>query len=240
MGEPISLGISSRTFIAGIIIAILASSALSTTVATQLAVGPKGPKGDKGDTGPQGSTGPQGPQGEQGPQGPQGLQGVQGDPGPQGEQGPQGIQGIQGPKGDKGDTGPEGPQGEQGPEGPEGPQGEPGLGVEPGFLVAPAYDSGWVGNWTDWEGIHLINLTHGLNTTEVFVYAVGRLNQTIDVFKNERIHQFAYGWFFIGFGEPYGVFWVLTENEIAIYKGNAFEGIDWHEVRIRIWKITQP
>ncbi len=239
MGEPISLGISSRTFIAGIIIAILASSALSTTVATQLAVGPKGPKGDKGDPGPQGSTGPQGPQGEQGPQGPQGLQGVQGDPGPQGEQGPQGIQGIQGPKGDKGDTGPEGPQGEQGPEGPEGPQGEPGLGVEPGFLVAPAYDSGWVSNWTDWEGIYFINLTHGLNTTEVFVYAVGRLNQTIDVFKNEGIHQFAYGWLFVGLGAgPYGVFWVLTENEIAIYKGNAFEGIDWQEIRIRIWKVT--
>ena len=31
----------------------------------------------------------------------------------------------------------------------------------------------------------------------------------------------------------------ITENEIAIYKGSAFEGIDWHEVRIRIWKITQ-
>jgi len=214
MTEAISLGISSRTFIAGLIIAILASSALSTTVATQLAVGPKGP---------------QGPQGEQGPQG---LQG------PQGEQGQQGIQGIQGPKGDKGDKGPEGPQGEQGP---EGPQGEPGLGVEPGFMVAPAYDSGWVSNWTDWDGIYLINLTHGLNTTEVFVYAVGKLNQTIDVFKNESIHQFAYGWLFVGLGAgPYGVFWVLTENEIAIYKGNAFEGIDWNEVRIRIWKVTQP
>jgi hypothetical protein len=222
MGEPISLGVSSRTFIAGLIIAILVSSALSTTVATQLAVGPEGPKGDTGDQGPQGSTGPQGPQGEQGPQG---------------------IQGIQGPKGDKGDTGPEGPQGEQGPEGPEGPegpQGEPGLGVEPGFLVAPAYDSGWVSNWTDWEDIYFINLTHGLNTTEVFVYAVGRLNQTTDVFKNEGIHQFAYGWLFVGLGAgPYGVFWVLTENEISIYKGNAFEGIDWHEIRIRIWKVTQ-
>jgi hypothetical protein len=234
MAEEISLGISSRTLIAGLIIAILASSALSTTVATQLAVGPQGPKGDKGDSGPQGLAGPQGLQGTQGDQGPQGEQGPEGPQGMQGEQGPQGEQGLQGPQGEQG---PEGPQGEQGP---EGPQGEPGLGVEPGFLVAPAYDSGWISNWTDWEGLHLINLTHGLNTTEVFVYVVGRFNQTIDVFENESIHQFAYGWSFAGLGAgPYGVFWVLTENEIAIYKGSAFEGIDWYEVRIRIWKITQ-
>jgi hypothetical protein len=238
MAEEISLGISSKTFIAGLIIAILASSALSTTVATQLAVGPQGPKGNKGDSGPQGPAGPQGlqgTQGDQGPQGPKGEQGPEGPQGVQGEQGPQGEPGLQGPQGEQG---PQGPQGEQGP---EGPQGEPGLGVEPGFLVAPAYDSGWVSNWTEWEGIYLINLTHGLNTTEVFAYVVGRLNQTIGVFKNGSIHQLAYGWLFAGLGAgPYGVFWVLTENEIAIYKGSAFEGIDWHEVRIRIWKITQP
>ncbi len=205
MGEPISLGIPNRTFIAGLVIAILASSALSTAVATQLAVGPTGPKGDEGDPGPQGLVGPQG---IQGPQGPEGQQGEQGLPGEQG---------------------------------PEGPQGEPGLGVEPGFLVAPAYDSGWINNWTEWEDIYLINLTHGLNATEVFVYCVGRLNQTVDVFKNESIHQFAYGWLFVGLGAgPYGIFWVLTENEITIYKGESLIGIDWNEVRIRIWKITQP
>ncbi len=115
MAEPISLGISSRTFIAGLIIAILASSALSTTVATQLAVGP------------------QGPQGEQGVQGPQGEQGAQG------ERGLQGVQGIQGLKGDKGDTGPQGPQGEQGPIGPEGPQGPQGLSPYPNgsMLISP-------------------------------------------------------------------------------------------------------
>ena len=52
MAEEISLGISNKTFIAGLIIAILASSMLSTAVATQWAV-IQGPKGDKGDTGPQ-------------------------------------------------------------------------------------------------------------------------------------------------------------------------------------------
>lgn len=202
MAEEISLGISNKTFIAGLIIAILASSMLSTAVATQWAV-IQGPKGDKGDTGPQGPQGPQGlqgetgPQGPQGEQGPQGIQGIQGPEGDKGDTGPQGLQGETGPQGPQGETGLQGPQGEQGP---EGPPGEPGLGVEPGFLVAPAFDSGWVGNWT-LDEFYVINLTHGLNTTEVFVYAVGR-------FENESIHQFAYGLLLEAFG-GYGVFWGL-------------------------------
>ena len=77
-----------------LVIAILASSAISVGVSTQLAAGPQGPEG------PQGDTGPQGPQGEQG---------ATGATGPKGDMGPQGPQGIQGP---------EGPQGEQGPPGP--------------------------------------------------------------------------------------------------------------------------
>ena len=59
-------------FIVGLIIAILASSAISALATTQLALvrGPKGDKGDKGDTGatgPQGATGATGPQGATGP-----------------------------------------------------------------------------------------------------------------------------------------------------------------------------
>ena len=75
MSEGKSLtGISTTTFIVGLIIAILASSLISTLVVTQMAdvLGLKGEKGDKGDTGSQG---------EQGPQGPQGIQGEKGDPG---------------------------------------------------------------------------------------------------------------------------------------------------------------
>jgi len=90
-------GISSTTFIAGLVAAILVSSSLSTVIATQWA---------------------RGPQGEQGPQGIQGIQGPKGDKGDTGEQGPAGADGA---------TGPQGPQGEQGPIGPEGPQGPPGL-----------------------------------------------------------------------------------------------------------------
>jgi len=56
-------GISRKTFIVGLIIAIAASSSLSTVITTQWARGPEGPKGDKGDTGLQGIQGLQGPQG---------------------------------------------------------------------------------------------------------------------------------------------------------------------------------
>ena len=56
-----SSGISTIVFVAGLIVAILASSALSIVVAMQLAIGPQGPAG------------PQGPQGVQGLQGPVGI-----------------------------------------------------------------------------------------------------------------------------------------------------------------------
>lgn len=88
MSEGKSLaGISTTTFVVGLVATILISSVASTVAYTQI-VG-KGPKGDKGDTGPQGQTGPQGPQGLQGPQG---------------EQGPTGPQGLKGDKGDPGAT----------------------------------------------------------------------------------------------------------------------------------------
>jgi hypothetical protein len=80
-------------FIAGIIIAILASSAISVGASTMLIVGPQGPEG------------PQGPQGEQG------IQGLTGDTGPAGEAGPQGEKGDKGDTGETGATGPEGPAG---------------------------------------------------------------------------------------------------------------------------------
>lgn len=68
--------VSRTAFIAGLIIAILASSSISTIASMQLAVGPKGEKGDTGDKGIQGEQGIQGsigPEGEQGPEGPPGT-----------------------------------------------------------------------------------------------------------------------------------------------------------------------
>lgn len=186
MGEEVV--VLRRTFIIGLIIAVLASTAVSTIASTQLAMGPQGPKGEKGDKGPIG---------------------LAGDQGPQGEQGPQGIQGI---------------QGEQGP---------PGLGAVPGFLTAPAFDSGWRGNWTKDEFL-FINLTHGLNTTNVFVYVIGR-------FENESIHQFAYGGLGGGgVGSMLGAFWTLSKNNIVIYRLPPDDYIPWTEARAMIWKITEP
>ena len=75
------------------VIAILASIAISIGASTIWAVGP------------------QGPQGEQGEQGPKGLKGDTGDTGPQGATGATGVQGEKGDKGDTGETGPEGPPG---------------------------------------------------------------------------------------------------------------------------------
>ena len=51
MSEGKSLGISNKMFIAGLITAILASSILSTVIATQWAIGPQGPAGATGSQG---------------------------------------------------------------------------------------------------------------------------------------------------------------------------------------------
>ncbi|MGB9135315.1 MAG: hypothetical protein WCC63_07030 [Candidatus Bathyarchaeia archaeon] len=62
--------VSRRTFLIGLVIAILAASLVSTVISTQLvAVGPRGLQGEQGPIGPQGETGPQGPIGPEGPPG---------------------------------------------------------------------------------------------------------------------------------------------------------------------------
>jgi hypothetical protein len=156
-----------RTFLIGLVIAILASSVISIVVSTQWAV-IQGPKGDKGDAGPQGEQGSIGPQGAQGPQGIQGQKGDKGDTGPQGLQG---SAGSQGEKGDKGDTGPQGPQGEQGIQGPPGV-----FTIEnmSGWLPAPAYDSGWIVNHSN-----PVVLSHGLNTTDLIIHFMWNQSQQI-------------------------------------------------------------
>lgn len=106
-------GISTTTFIIGLIIAIVASGVVSSFATQQFT-----------------QTSTIGPQGEQGPPGPQG------DPGPQGEQGPIGPEG---PAGSQGEQGVQGPQGEQGSQGVQGPQGEPGIGFAPtGYISIPS------------------------------------------------------------------------------------------------------
>jgi len=91
-----AVSMSMGKLIAVLLIAILASSAISIGASVMLAAGP------------------------QGPEGPQGEQGETGATGPRGTTGPAGPTGATGPKGDTGDTGLQGPQGEIGPQGPAG------------------------------------------------------------------------------------------------------------------------
>jgi hypothetical protein len=67
-----SAGISKTMFVTGLIVAIVASSLISSIVSMQYA---KGPTGDKGDTGATGATGAAGATGAIGPEGPLGPQG---------------------------------------------------------------------------------------------------------------------------------------------------------------------
>ena len=69
MRKLAAVSITMGKLIAGIVIAILAASAIAVGASTMLAAGPEGPEG------PQGDTGPQGPQGATGEAGATGLTG---------------------------------------------------------------------------------------------------------------------------------------------------------------------
>jgi hypothetical protein len=189
---------SMTQFIAVVVIAILAASAISVGASTILAVGPQGPEGPQGDTGPQGpkgdtgDTGPQGPAGATGPAGSTGATGPAGPQGPQGDTGPQGPQGDTGPQGPQGDTGPQGPQGDTGPQGPQGdtgpqgPQGERGFGIPQQGTISVGYSAfvslynfslyyiyglGLVNTETfDQECMAPVQLPHGATITDVTFY----------------------------------------------------------------------
>jgi hypothetical protein len=101
-----------------------------------------------------------------GPQGPKGDKGDTGATGATGAIGPQGATGATGA------TGPAGANGANGATGATGPQGPAGLGVTPGYLVAPAYDSGWV-DITTMAGQNIV-FNHNLNSSDVTVEILGR------------------------------------------------------------------
>ena len=168
-------GITLRKLVVGVVVAILVASAISLGGYTQLALIPAGLKGENGDTGPQGATGPVGPQGETGATG------------TAGPTGPTGQTGAAGP------TGPAGPQGPTGATGATGPQGPAGLGVSPGSLVAPAYDSGWM-NITNITGQNIV-LTHNLGSSDIVVEIHGRTTAAGGIHqKNLGLTGYTSGW----------------------------------------------
>jgi hypothetical protein len=129
------VGVSTGKFVAGLVVAIPVSCALSAVIATRLAVGPRGEKGATKATGVTGATEATGSQGAAGAVGSVGAQGA------------------------------------IGAAGAIGPQGPAGLGVKPGSLVAPAYDSGGI-NISDKRGQYF-NITHNLNYNDVLVDIIG-------------------------------------------------------------------
>lgn len=187
--------------------------------------GPQGIQGIQGLDGAIGGIGPRGPVGATGPQGPQGEQGVQGltgETGPTGLTGPTGATGPQGPKGDTGETGSQGATGatgETGATGPQGLQGIPGLGFQPGFVAASAYDSGWVAS----NGGSL-RFVHGLGTSDVVV----ELRRYTPFSTNEIDRGIA----------QTGLHWYnLTSNEVFV---ESTYPSGTHYLRVMMWKITPP
>jgi hypothetical protein len=97
----------------------------------------------------------------------------------------------------------------------------------PGTLSKPAFDSGWTYIEQDQTKI----FDHGLNTTEVFVYMIGKTNQSASPY----IHQIDYGGE-INFGYITGVQWYdLTTMSIRVHRGIL--DTNWDQVRIYMWKI---
>ncbi len=121
--------------------------------------------------------------------------------------------GTQGLKGDTGDTGPPGPAG----------------------ILNPDYDSGWV----ERDGRLVVEFTHNLNTSDVFVYVIAKWYRDWDGSGGPMVHQFYYGGDEYGdSGETQGFYWdTYTEDpnsiRVEIFGGRA------DELRVLIWKLPE-
>jgi hypothetical protein len=122
--------------------------------------------------------------------GPLGPKGDTGNTGTPGATGPQGLKGDTGARGAAGATGATGATGTTGATGATGPAG---LGVTPGSLVTPAYDSGWI-NITSQAGQNIV-LTHNLGSTDVSIDIQGRTTSTGGLHqKNLGLTGYTSGW----------------------------------------------
>lgn len=102
-------------------------------------------------------------------------------------------------------------------------------------LGPPDYDSGWRSIPVGQE----LYLTHNLNTTELFVYFIGR--QVWD--GNDVMHQHCFGGDTVHL-EPSerGAFWNAPTNKtIQLYRGGSdtSDFFHWDYVRVLIWKIPE-
>lgn len=79
--------VSKGVFLAGVVLAVLVSCAVSLAVSSLLAVGPQGPQGEQGVQGLTGEQGPVGPKGDKGDKGDAGAMGATGATGAQGPAG---------------------------------------------------------------------------------------------------------------------------------------------------------
>ena len=135
------------------------------------------------------------------------------------------LLGTEGPAGQKGEQGPRGEQGLQGPQGEQGPEGEPGPEGPAGF-GAPDYDSGWR-SVSKGGGV---NLNHGLSTTSLLVYLVGKGQTTGDV------NQIAIGTTDLIASDSYGALWTLPDKDtIQVMRAGADQA--YEQFRVMIWKI---
>jgi len=93
-----------------------------------------------------------------------------------------------------------------------------------GFVTAPAYDSGWVTIEPD----ETLTLSHNLNTTEVFVYLIGKWGY------NAKIHQRAYGSV-----DSWGAFWYDLDSKRIRVNRRTNDGT-WDYIRVMIWRLPEP
>jgi hypothetical protein len=106
----------------------------------------------------------------------------------------------------------------------------------------PDYDS----NWISIDKGQGLTLTHDLNTTEYFVYLVGRYDTTEDetsddfITGEDNFHTYEIGgdWSYdtiYGSMEMRGIWYVAHKNSIRIDRGAHDPFSDY--VRVRIWKL---
>jgi len=102
--------------------------------------------------------------------------------------------------------------------------------IPPGFVSAPAYDSGWL---SIEQGEELF-LTHNLNTTEVYVYMIGKS----DVYG---VHQQSYGGNEVD-GRWRSARWYTSATCISVYRFeyDTDAVCQWNYVRVMIWIIQEP